>query len=133
MANQPHPDTRCVTVRLHRDRIAALKAEATARGIAVTDLIRLAIDRELGYGEPSQTTETVGPVDSIIPPVAYGAGLTNFRAKSGNPMAAIVGAAPLIAAAALRRSAEEADEFDPEGLTRISRELGYDTTSGSTA
>lgn len=47
MANQPHPDKRAVTWRLHRDLVAAVQAAAKARGETVLAFVTRALEREV--------------------------------------------------------------------------------------
>ena len=47
MANQPHPDRKAVTWRLHRDLVAAVQAAAAARGETVLAFVVRALRREL--------------------------------------------------------------------------------------
>lgn len=47
MANQPHPDRRAVTWRLHRDLVAAVQAAARTNGETVLDFATRALQREV--------------------------------------------------------------------------------------
>jgi len=43
MANQPHPDKRAVTFRLHKDLLLAAKKTAGERGQTLTEVVERAL------------------------------------------------------------------------------------------
>lgn len=47
MANQPHPDKRAVTWRLHRDLVVAVQVAAKAREETVLAFVTRALEREV--------------------------------------------------------------------------------------
>lgn len=56
MANQPHPDRKAVTWRLHRNLVAAVQSAAASRGETVLAFVTRALTRELddSSGAPSR-------------------------------------------------------------------------------
>jgi hypothetical protein len=54
MANQPHPDRKAVTWRLHRDLVAAVQVAAAQRGETVLAFVTRALQLEVARTDTDQ-------------------------------------------------------------------------------
>lgn len=63
MANQPHPDRKAVTWRLHRDLVAAVQAAAAANVETVLDFATRALQREVARGDSDRNSPI--PADRV--------------------------------------------------------------------
>lgn len=60
MANQPHPDRKAVTWRLHRDLVSAVQLAAAANHETVLSFVTRALDRELAALAVAVVAEPTG-------------------------------------------------------------------------